>query len=428
MPQIGPDSPTGKVVQWLKKENDRVQKGEVILTVESEKAVFEVTAEQDGVVLNILFAEGEEVEIFKPLAYLGEAGETLQHEAAPSNRAASSVASGRKPTELDNLAATPTERRDSLRQVASPAVRRLARERGVDLQRIQGTGPNGRITTQDVEAACGRNAALSVEAGSEAEAPEGLTADVVVPFSRMRQRIADRLSLSTQTIPHFYLCADVDMTRAQERRAAANREPGVHLTVTDVLIKAVAVALREYPRLNAFAECDRMTLKHQINIGVATAVGGDTSSASGDKAPHTAQAAPSDGLLVPVIAQADCKSVVEISARSRDVTAAARRGVVAPNVASTFTISSLGKFGICQFLPIINPPECAILGVGSIEPRAMPIQGGLGVREMMTLTLACDHRAVDGAYAAGFLNSVKDRLQNLDGILPDKERRGQPLF
>jgi pyruvate dehydrogenase E2 component (dihydrolipoamide acetyltransferase) len=419
MPQIGQDSPTGRIVQWLKRENDAVQKGEVILTVESEKAVFEVTAEQSGVLLKVLYSEGDEVEIFKPLAYVRDPGEVLNSAPTPSDKAAILVERCTKLTEHEEPAATSAHPPETLGLLASPAVRRLAREHGVDLQAIHGTGPNGRITQQDVAAACGE-VALSPEKVTGAKALGPLAEDTVVRFSPMRQRIADRLSLSAQTIPHFYIFADVDMTQAQEQRAAANHQPGVHLTVTDLLIKAVALALQDHPRLNSLIERERMTLKAQINIGVATAVGGDATSFA-DSPPSGAPVAPaSDGLLVPVIPQADRRTVLEISSISREVSAAARRGVVDPNPAATFTISSLGKYGIGRFLPLINPPECANLGVGTIEPRAMPIPGGLGVREMMTLTLACDHRAVDGAYAAGFLNSVKDCLQNFDQISSTK--------
>lgn len=386
MPQIGQDSPRGKIVQWLKYENDPVTKGEVLLTVESDKAIFEVTAERSGVLLQVLHPVDAEVEILQPVGYLGDAGESL----AP---AASAAATPPAPNPI--LSPAPGVSGPEAAPVAppaSPAVRRLARERGVDLAFIHGTGPGGRITLQDVAAAA---PPLAV--------PEA-TADRVVPFDRMRQHIADRLTLSAQTIPHFHLFLDVDMTEAQQRRAAANRMPGIHVTVTDLLLAAVAPTLREFPRLNAFVERDRLMLKLRINLGVATATGGDP-------APGGAAAEEAGGLLVPVIRDADRLAVAELSARVRQVVAEAQRGVVDSTVPATFTITSLGKFGIGRFLPLINPPEAAILAVGAIAPRLVPSPSGPAAREIMGLTLACDHRAVDGAYAARFLCALQNRLE-----------------
>jgi pyruvate dehydrogenase E2 component (dihydrolipoamide acetyltransferase) len=385
MPQIGQDSPRGRIVRWLKRVNDVVQRGDVILTVESEKAIFEVTAEQAGVVLKILYPEDAEVDILQPVAFLGESGEELSTVALAPPPAVPSIEPDQK---VASPAAPPPP--DGSLPLATPAVRRLARERGVDLRTVRGSGPAGRVTRDDVEAV-GRT-------------PAGATDDLTVAFSPMRQQIADRLSQSKLTIPHFFLLADIDMGKVQQLRASANRAEGVHLTVTDFLIKAVAQTLREYPRLNAYVERDRVVLKGRINIGVATAIEPGPSEPDGG------------GLLVPVIADADLKSVYEISARSREVTRAARRRLIDAGVASTFTISSLGAHGISCFAPIINPPECAILAVGAITPRAVPRASAIEVREMMTVTLACDHRAVDGVYAAGFLNAMKTWLENLDGI------------
>ena len=385
MPQIGQDSPRGRIVRWLKKENDAVQRGEVILTVESEKAIFEVTAEQAGVVLKILYPEDAEVDILQPVAFLGESGEelgTVDLVPAPAGP------SGEPDLKVASPAATISP--EGSLPLASPAVRRLARERGIDLRTVRGSGPAGRVTRDDVEAV-GRT-------------PAGAADDRMVMFSPMRQQIADRLSQSNLTIPHFFLLADIDMGKVQALRASANRAEGVHLTVTDFLIKAVAQTLRGYPRLNAHVERDRVVLKGRINIGVATAIEPGSSEPDGG------------GLLVPVIADADLQSVYEISARSREVTRAARRRLIDAGVPSTFTVSSLGAYGISRFAPIINPPECAILAVGAINPRAVPRASAIEVREMMTVTLACDHRAVDGVYAAGFLNAMKTWLENLEGL------------
>jgi len=367
MPQVGQDIPDALISRWLKKENDRVEKGEVVLVVESDKASFEVEAECSGVLLKVLHQEGDRVDVFKPVAYVGEEAE--KQAVAATAPVAGAATAAVEPQPLRHKPA------------ASPSARRIARESGIDLARIQGTGPGQRIVKRDL---------LS------SSAPPG---DEVVPFTRMRKFIAGRLSLSKRTIPHFHLFVDVDMTGAQQWRRAVNAEqtrassvgPRTNVTVTDLVVHAVAQALREFRRLNAHVEGDQIIVRKNINVGVATAV--------------------EEGLLVPVIADADALTLARIAERSRQNAEAARRGAADPRGVGTFTVSSLGMFGISRFLPIINPPECAILGVGSAEPRVVPVPGGIGVREMMTLDLACDHRAVDGAYAAAFLNRVKATLE-----------------
>lgn len=222
---------------------------------------------------------------------------------------------------------------------------------------------------------------------------DALSKDAIIPFSKMRQRIADRLTHSNQTVPHFYVSIDVDMSDAGQWRQTFNRDHSVHLSITDLIIKATATALSDFPHMNAHVDAKSMVLKRHINIGVAVAV--------------------DDGLLVPVIPDADKKGLVEISKLSKKNTAAARQGVITASGVGTFTISSLGMYGVDSFLPIINPPECAILGVGGAHRRAVPVENGIGVREMMTLTLGCDHRAVDGTYAVQFLNKIKEHLENI---------------
>lgn len=385
MPQVGQDIPTAKVVQWLKRENDAVEKGEVIVIVESEKAAFEVEAEQSGVLLKILHHEDEEVEVFQPLAYIGAPGETWNEAletapAAATDRQASASESAAAPASPREE--TRTEGRSRLR--ASPAARRLAEEKGVDLDVVKPTGPGGRITTRDVLAA----------AAPERAPQEGVPSeDRVVPFGKVRQEIARRLTRSKQTIPHFYLYADVDMTDTCQWRQAFNREKGCRVTITDLIVKAAAVALGEFERMNAHVQEDRIILRRGIHVGVAVSL--------------------DDGLLVPVVPDADGKDVVEIAQITKKNADAARRGRLEAGVAGTFTISSLGMHSMRMFLPVINPPECAILAVGAVEPRAVPVAGGVGVRDMMTLTLASDHRAVDGAYAAQFLNRIKACLEHM---------------
>jgi pyruvate dehydrogenase E2 component (dihydrolipoamide acetyltransferase) len=392
MPQIGQDIPAGKIVQWLKEEGEGVRKGEAILVVESEKASFEVEAEADGVLLRILHKVGDEVEILKPVAYLGGPGEALAEEAAAAAPAEARPAETQ--TVPVSFAPAPSAEAGG-KAPASPAARRLAREKGLDLARIKGKGPGGRITEQDVLAALTAPAMTAPQYATPdgASAPAGPAGDTVVPYGRMRKRLAARLAASTQTIPHFYLSLDVDMTEAQAWRRKFNERHGVHVTVTDLVVKATAAALRNVPRLNAHADADRMVLKAGIHVGVAVAV--------------------EEGLLVPVIPDADKKSLREIADLVRTSAEAARRGIVNPSAPGTFTVTSLGMFGVGAFLPIINPPEVAILAVGAIQPRPAAVGRELAVRDMMTLTLACDHRAVDGAEAAALLGEIKRNLEEI---------------
>jgi len=377
MPQIGENLRTGHIVEWLKQENDPVEKGEVVLAVESEKAVFEVEAETSGVLAKILHQAGEEVEVFATLAYIGRPGEVFEEqEEAPAEKVAAPAGP---------LAAPPLGAGSRPRTFASPSARRLARELKVDLVRVQGSGPGGRIVKRDILAA----------------ASTAAPGDRIVPFGRLRQRIAERMTLSKQTIPHFYLFADVDMTAALTWREQVKGGSGVRISITALIIRAAARALRQFERMNAHVEMDRLILKEGIHIGVATAV--------------------DDGLLVPVVAEADKKSVVEIDAICRENAAAAGRGAVKPHPEATFTITNLGMYDITRFLPIINPPECAMLAVGAVEERVVSMDRAIGVRQVMTLTLACDHRGVDGTYAARFLNRVKHFLENLDFVSTTEE-------
>ena len=381
MPQVGQDIPVARIIEWTKKEGETVRKDDVIALVESDKATFEVQANRAGVLLKIVVPAGGEGEVLKPIAWLGEPGEQVPADSA-GGETPSAVVTG----EMEAVAIEPAPQvSPSRRHFSSPSARRVARELGVDWSTAQGTGPGGRIQKKDV-----LTAAASLQRGAPANGPT-ITDDQVVPFTRMRQRIAERLVLSKQTIPHFHLCQEVDMTEAQQRRRTFNQAENSHVTVTDLIIYMAAKALGEFRRLNAHVQRDRLVIHQGVNVGVATAL--------------------EDGLLTPVITAAERKSLLEISRISKQNAETARRSVVDSNAVSTFTISSLGQFDIPMFQPIINPPECALLAVGAIQSRVVPVPGGIGVRQMMWLNLACDHRAVDGAYAARFLTRLKELLE-----------------
>ncbi|NBZ89394.1 dihydrolipoamide acetyltransferase family protein [Stagnihabitans tardus] len=390
VPQVGQDLTEGQILEINVKVGDKVKKGDIVATVESEKAAFEVEAFAEGTVLKVCYAPGDWGKVLEPLLWVGEAGESLG-EAAPEPVAAVSGAEVAAPVALVADGA--------LR--SSPLARRLAALGNLDLATVKGSGPRGAIVRRDVDKAlAAKPAAVAapvaapapVTAPAPAAARPALMAapdlpamaaeDVEVPHSRMRQVIADRLLASKQNIPHFYLQAEVDVTDVTLRRKAFNEAHAARITVNDVLVKCVALTLMEHRGLNVHVGPDRILRKGAINIGVAVSV--------------------PDGLMVPVLAEADKMDLMRISSETRALADAARRGVSKSTAKGTFSISNLGMFGVDVF-PIINPPEAAILGVGPAVEQVRPLRGGLHIRQIMKLTLSADHRAVDGAMAAGFL-------------------------
>ena len=358
MPQIGQDITVGTVVRWLKKEGDAVRRGEIIATVESEKASFDVEADEDGTLLKRVCAEGDEAAVLSPIGYLGASGGT------------DPGASGETAPGADEW--HPARGR----RFSSPSARRMAREHGVALDGITGSGPGGRIIKRDVLAAGSRG-----------------PSDEVILFDRVRQRIAERLALASRTIPHFYLQDDIDMEEALAWRQAYNARHSCHVTVTDLVLWTASRTLKDFRRLNAHVAEDRLAVKARINIGFAVSTDA--------------------GLFVPVVPDADLLDPAALSAVARRLAEDVRAGRYAPGAPGTFTITSLGMHGVPRFLPIINPPECAILALGTVVPRPIATEGRVEIREIMSVTLACDHRAVDGAYAAAFLTGLKARMLSL---------------
>jgi pyruvate dehydrogenase E2 component (dihydrolipoamide acetyltransferase) len=428
MPQIGQDITIGKIVRWHKREAQTVTPGEVILTVESEKASFDVEADRAGVLLKILYQEGEEAEVLSPVAYIGEPGEAVPEgaparklgEAAKSGEATAARASSGR-VSAPEREATEVPRRAGGKPYASPSARRVAAERGIPLEGIRGTGPGGRIVKQDVLRALGaanatarasqaatEQSAVSEASGAPPPSAAGpppaapvsaertiATEDTVVPFTGVRKIVAERLSLSSRSIPHFYLFQDIDMGAALSFREEYNRRERVHVTVTDLVAHAAVQALRRFPKLNAHVDGERLVLKAGVHLGLAV----DSE----------------QGLVVPVVDSAERLDLGELAEELKRITAEARRGRLDPSRRGTFTVTSLGMHGVPAFLPLINPPECAILGIGAIAERVVARGGWIAVRPLMTVVLGCDHRGVDGAEAAGFLQELKRRLENAFG-------------
>jgi pyruvate dehydrogenase E2 component (dihydrolipoamide acetyltransferase) len=393
---------SGTIVKWLKAEGERVEKGEPLYELDTDKVTQEVEAEAAGVLLRIAISEGE-VPVGQTIAVIGEEGEEVSLEPPSGNGAAHEVDEdvreegspgparegererGRTAAEPVGEAAAPATR-DGGRVKASPLARKIARERGVDLTALPGTGPEGRIVAEDVERAAAGAAPAPVAAP--------VTPDEVErrDLTSIRKTIARRLTEAWQ-IPVFQLVASADMTRASALVARLREEEGARPTITDVLAKVCAAALMRHREVNAQWTDDAILLFPTANVGIAVAT--------------------PQGLVVPVIRGAERLRLAEIATARADLVARARDGKLQRSDLEdgTFTISNLGMYRVEQFTAVLNPPQAAIVAVGAIEERAVPLDGGVSIRPMMTLTATFDHRAVDGAPAAGFLQTVKEFLE-----------------
>ena len=399
MPQVGQDLTEGRVIAMNVKVGDSVKKGDIVAEVESEKATFEVEAFEEGTVTEVCFGEGEMAIVLEPLIVLdGAASGGAAAKPAPTattDDTANAEGTSQAASKSASVLAPPSGKPRS-----TPLARRMMKQHGIDIASLTGSGPGGAIVQRDVEAAIAAGAADAATAPAPAAAPRreqpsvtipAREGDTVIEFSRMRQVIADRLQLSKQTVPHFYLQTDVDVTHLMGRRAERNAAGGTKISVNDVIIQAAAQCLREYPNLNAHVSQSSLTVKADINVGMAVSV--------------------DEGLMVPVLGNADGLSLAEIADQSREAANNARRGISKSASPGTFTISNLGMFGV-EVFPIINPPEAAILGVGDIRQEPKAVGAGIAIRSMMRLVLSADHRAVDGAYAARFLAQLKQDLEN----------------
>ncbi len=404
LPRLGQGMESGTIVRWLVSEGDKVEKGQPLYELDTDKVTQEVEADAAGVVLKIVVAEGE-VPVGTAVAYVGEAGENIPQPEASSvaeSEQAAPAAEPEPPAKEQEAAApaaaTPvsdtaevTVAGNGGRIKASPLARRIARERGIDLAALAGTGPEGRIVAEDVE-----RAAVSpqpAKAAPAAAAAVGAGSAERVELTSLRKTIARRLT-EAWTVPAFQISMSADMTKALElRKLLVDRHPDERPTVTDVLTKVCAVALMRHRDVNAtFAE-DAILIHPAANVGIAVAT--------------------ERGLVVPVIAAADTRTVAEIAAARADVVGRARAGKLTAEDLDrgTFTISNLGMYGVEQFTAVLNPPQASILAVGAIEDRPVARNGNVSVRPMMTMTLTCDHRTIDGATAADFLRTVKDFLE-----------------
>lgn len=413
MPQGGQDITEGRVLRWHKAEGDAVQKDEVICEVETEKAVFEVKSPIDGVLLKIAVAAGKVARVFSAIGYVGTAGESIELEDEADDAEDQKEATpDKKDTGIDvsalkkKVAAQSQGKKGRVK--ASGRARKLADQQGIDISIVEGTGPKGRITEKDVQAyiekgpAVSKVTAAAPQAGAATPAPTGAAAvrGQTVPMTRIRKVIARRLQQSKQTIPHFYVTVTVDMTDAIKQREALNSrvDNDSKVSLNDMVVKAAAIALGDFPQVNCKIDGDNLVYLADINIGVA--VGLD------------------DGLVVPVLCEVDNLSLKGIAQKTKELVNLARAGKQDSLTPGTFTISNMGMLDIDNFVAIINPPETAILAVGSVRKKIIVADDhSFQVRNTMSMTLSADHRALDGILGSQFVNRIKYGLENPKTLL-----------
>lgn len=391
-PQAGQDLPSVKVVEWRKKAGDTIKKGEIVLVVESEKAVIEVDSPCDGILGEYLVKTGEDAKVLEAVAMIESKGGAPSAVAQPkpvpveAPKPATKVAPILTPPPVEAPAPRPLVAPvPGQRIIASPLAKREAQKRGISLVGVQGTGPNGRIKLRDLPPE-------GTSAQTLPTLPPAPDFDRVEMFDKMRTIIAGRLTTSWQTIPHFHLDRTVDCSAALAKKAALAAQ-GVKVSITDLIVHALAQALRHHPRCNGHVESDKLVLKARVNIGLAVALPG--------------------GLVVPVIPDADRLDITEIARETKFVAQEAKAGRIRMRPAGTCTVTNLGAMGVERFNPIINPPEAIILAVGALRQDVVAIDGMIGIRPRCTLTLGADHRAIDGAEAAKLLATMDLILQQM---------------
>lgn len=396
MPLLSDTMKEGKIATWLKKEGDSVKADDAIAEVETDKATMEVMPYVDGVLLHIGVPAGEAAKVNQIIAIVGKKGIDIAAllEEEKEEELGSTEEKGGKEESKSNAASghPPAESEDDSRVKASPLARKMAKGKGYALADIKGTGDGGRIIKRDVENY--RPSAVSTVAGTLVTAVSGQESFTDIPLSQMRKTVARRLSESKFSAPHFYLRMSVVMDKAMEARKAMNAVAPVKISFNDLILKACAMALRQHPEVNSSFMGDFIRQNHHISVGTAVAI--------------------PEGLIVPVIKFTDSKSLAQIAQESSELIDKARNKKLQPQEFSgnTFTVSNLGMMDIDEFTAIINPPDSCILAVGKISPEAVVENGQVVIRQILKLTLSCDHRAVDGAKGAAFLQTLKAFLEN----------------
>jgi pyruvate dehydrogenase E2 component (dihydrolipoamide acetyltransferase) len=431
MPKLSPTMEEGQIARWVKNEGDAYEANETLAEVDTDKATMEMTALTGGTLLKILKGAGETAALGEPIAIIGSKGEDISallkevSSNGGSNRAAGSDDQPAPPTKVEKpqeqqleqtSAATPQparavasvpDRRQEVsvsdsgangRLLVSPIAARMAADHGIDLKTITGSGPNGRIIKRDIETALSGPAPSEKAAAAQAFVPStvvGASAFRDEPTSQIRRVIATRLAESIGPIPTFYLTVEIEMDNALQLRKAINAgvSEDQKISVNDIIVKAAAMALMKHPFVNASYQDKNLRFYNQADIGVAVAI--------------------DEGLITPVVRGANFKGILEISGEIKDLAAKARAKKLQPEqyTGATFSISNLGMYGIKEFTAIINPPESGIIAIGGAEPVPVVRDGQVVVRSIMNVTMSCDHRVVDGATGAKFLQTFKQMLE-----------------
>jgi len=434
MPKLSPTMEEGQIARWLKKEGDKVAMGEPLAEIDTDKATMEMQALANGVLRKILIGEGQAAPLGQIIAIVGGADEdisSLLAEAtaaapAPAQKApespppapaptpapaeqpappqAQAAAAGTASNGRQTAASAPAGSAPSGRLIVSPLAARMAAESGLDLRSVQGSGPNGRIIKKDIEAALSQPKAVpesqryprAVEpAKFQPAAVAAASAYRDEPATQIRQTIAKRLVTSIGPVPHFFLTTDIEMDRAAEMRKGINAlDPDLKISINDIIIKVTAAALIQHPEVNASFQEKFIRYYEHADIGVAVAI--------------------EDGLITPVVRAADQKSLSQIAGEVRELAERARSKRLKPEeyTGATFSISNLGMFGIDEFTAVINPPEGAILAIGAMTAKPVVRDNEIVIRQIMRVTMSCDHRVIDGATGAKFLQTFKKILEN----------------
>lgn len=417
MPRLSDTMTEGVVAQWLKKVGDKVSEGDILAEIETDKATMEFESFNEGTLLFIGLNDGESAPVDALLAIIGEEGEDIDaivkkfksdESASKKDDSSKQVETKQVETKQEEPVETPksvTQAKETVenatktkpdavaggRVIASPLAKKIAQEKGIELSSVSGTGENGRVVKRDVENYTPTQSAVSQ---TQVASTNYETNFEEFSNSQMRKTIARRLAESKFSAPHYYLMIDINMDNAIESRKAINELPETKVSFNDMVVKASAMALKKHPKVNSQWFDDKTRINHHVNIGVAVAV--------------------EDGLVVPVIPFTDALSMTQIGAAIKDMAVRAKSKKLTPAEmeGSTFTVSNLGMFGITEFTSIINQPNAAILSVGAIVQQPIVKNGEIVIGNTMKVTLACDHRTVDGATGAAFLQTLKQFIEN----------------
>ncbi|MGZ8843354.1 MAG: pyruvate dehydrogenase complex dihydrolipoamide acetyltransferase [Pyrinomonadaceae bacterium] len=426
MPKLSPTMEEGQLSRWLKKEGDKVSMGEPLAEIDTDKATMEMQALSNGVLRKILINEGESAPLGQPIAIIGEADEDISDliKTAGAAKPAPAAAAAEKTPESEPAPAVEDSTEDQERPapavstdgkkapaptastgrvLISPIAARMAAEAGIDLKTLQGSGPGGRIVKSDVEAArsgkrqasAAKLPALAIPRTAQQGEVYGPSAYRDEPTSEMRRTIARRLVTSIGPVPHFFLTIEIDMERAADMRRSLNElYPDAKISINDIIIKVAAVTLIQHPKVNASYQDKTIRYYEHADIGVAVAT--------------------ENGLITPIVRAAEVKSLVDIAGEVRELAERARARKLTPEeyTGATFSISNLGMFGIEEFTAVINPPEGAILAIGAMAPKPVVKENEIAIRQAMRVTMSCDHRVIDGAIGAKFLQTFKQIMEN----------------